>query len=575
MDSRFWPRPYDVHSIASRASRCAPTRTRRTRTAERISRAAGAQPFAICSRRGGHSTCITSDGGRSQPCGRCAWLRSAHAGRSSPPRWRWLFVLAAFMTPVVAQSLTDDDRGLEQIQEILSRDGPYSIDLLGPLSRLGLIYQEGEDYALALVTLERAQHIVRINKGLHSMEQVPLVRQLIALKKRAVITKAPGTASRLADAAAAPSRRRADRARCCARSPTSRWRCSPPSSPANGRPRSFSAASTSSGRRSEMAVATAGSKSTVVQGMLAEAQRTYLDAIAVMLRQGLYDSDDLRALELEVLRGVDLMRSRYYKGPTARPVPMAPRIPGRLELGAVAQPHGGRRSARGMGASVSERAVAGGRRRRPRRHETSAHHGSVSSRPAEPSPPLCVRRRELEFAAAASGRRRADGRLGSPVFAQWPAIESYEVARAMLEQAGAAESSVEQLFAPPTPVVLPAFQPNPLARDETRAATGYIDVAFEITKYGRSRAVEILDAANATHAAKQDLRGPHQDQPVPAAADGRRIRRRDAGPHALLPVRMSRVATEHDRAVRRAVPSRPPPRTIPVPTARGSAALIQ
>src|SRR5687767_6060630 len=75
----------------------------------------------------------------------------------------------------------------------------------------------------------------------------------------------------------------------------------------------------------------------------------------------------------------------------------------------------------------------------------------------------------------------------------------------MLEQDGASQTSVEQLFGPPTPVVLPAFQPNPLARDATRAETGYIDVEFEITKYGRSRAVEILDNANATHAAKQDL----------------------------------------------------------------------
>jgi hypothetical protein len=85
------------------------------------------------------------------------------------------------------------------------------------------------------------------------------------------------------------------------------------------------------------------------------------------------------------------------------------------------------------------------------------------------------------------------------------AIESYEVAHAMLEDARAPASSLEQLFAPPTPVVLPAFQPNPLARDEKRAAAGYVDVAFEITKYGRSREVEILDAANASHAAKQDL----------------------------------------------------------------------
>ena len=75
----------------------------------------------------------------------------------------------------------------------------------------------------------------------------------------------------------------------------------------------------------------------------------------------------------------------------------------------------------------------------------------------------------------------------------------------MLEQAGAPKSSVERIFAPATPVVLPSFQPNPLERDETRAAAGYIDVAFEITKYGRSRAVEVLDEANASHDAKQDL----------------------------------------------------------------------
>ena len=47
-------------------------------------------------------------------------------------------------------------------------------------------------------------------------------------------------------------------------------------------------------------------------------------------------------------------------------------------------------------------------------------------------------------------------------------------------------------------------QPNPLARDEKRA-TGYIDVAFEITKYGQSRTVEIVEEANASTAAKRDL----------------------------------------------------------------------
>jgi hypothetical protein len=48
--------------------------------------------------------------------------------------------------------------------------------------------------------------------------------------------------------------------------------------------------------------------------------------------------------------------------------------------------------------------------------------------------------------------------------------------------------------------------PNPLARDETRQPSGYIDIAFEITKFGESRAIDIVGASdNATNEAKQRL----------------------------------------------------------------------
>jgi hypothetical protein len=77
----------------------------------------------------------------------------------------------------------------------------------------------------------------------------------------------------------------------------------------------------------------------------------------------------------------------------------------------------------------------------------------------------------------------------------------------MLEEAGVEKASIVQLFEPPTPVVLPAFEPNPLAADETRQASGYIDVAFEITRFGKSRAVEIRGDDNATQAARRDLVG--------------------------------------------------------------------
>jgi hypothetical protein len=78
------------------------------------------------------------------------------------------------------------------------------------------------------------------------------------------------------------------------------------------------------------------------------------------------------------------------------------------------------------------------------------------------------------------------------------AVSSYATVYALLAKAGTAEESIAQLFAPQLPVVLPAFQPNPLAPDEARPARGHIDVAFQVTQYGRARAVEIRDAANAS-----------------------------------------------------------------------------
>jgi len=415
-------------------------------------------------------------------------------------------VLAVITTPLVAQSRNNDDRELEQIQEILSRDGPYSLDLLAPLSRLGLIYQEGEDYALALVTLERAQYILRINKGLHSLDQVPLMRQLISIEEAR--GNHEGAWDRQQDLLTL-LRRHPDDVRTV------------PALRAIADKQMDVLASVIAGERPPEVIlgcfykqwptqgdgsCEAGSKSTVVQGMLAEAQRTYLEAIAVLLRQGLYDSDDLRALEMEVLRGVDLMRSRNYKGPTTRPVPMAPAYAGASNL----EPW------RSRVAAVAELAEW----QLPYPDEPSLQvddDSNVNTKQVHIMDPYHRGKQSLRrlYAYGAASSSSSSLRQAEAVaqMADWDllyshngrAMESYEVARTMLDDAGEPAASMDQLFAPSTPVVLPAFQPNPLARDETRPATGYIDVAFEITKYGRSRAVEILDAANASHAEKQDL----------------------------------------------------------------------
>jgi hypothetical protein len=101
------------------------------------------------------------------------------------------------------------------------------------------------------------------------------------------------------------------------------------------------------------------------------------------------------------------------------------------------------------------------------------------------------------------------------------AVDGYELARAMLERAGEPRGSVTQLFAPPTPVLLPAFQRNPLARDETRPTTGHIDVAFTITKYGRARDIELRGVESASEAATDELIGLLKNSRFrPRLADG-------------------------------------------------------
>jgi len=84
------------------------------------------------------------------------------------------------------------------------------------------------------------------------------------------------------------------------------------------------------------------------------------------------------------------------------------------------------------------------------------------------------------------------------------ALEKYKRALKMLQDAGA-QTLIDELFSPKTPVVLPAFEPNPLASDASEASMGYIDVAFEISRRD-ARRVRILDTTtNATDADKERL----------------------------------------------------------------------
>jgi hypothetical protein len=73
-----------------------------------------------------------------------------------------------------------------------------------------------------------------------------------------------------------------------------------------------------------------------------------------------------------------------------------------------------------------------------------------------------------------------------------------------LEGAGIARASIAEFFSPAIPVVLPTFIPNPLVAEETAESTGYIDVSFAVTRFGRSRRVTILDSTPDVTRADED-----------------------------------------------------------------------
>lgn len=83
------------------------------------------------------------------------------------------------------------------------------------------------------------------------------------------------------------------------------------------------------------------------------------------------------------------------------------------------------------------------------------------------------------------------------------ALEGYEQAYAFLEKTGE-QATIEALFSPPTPFVLPAYAPNPLVSEATNGSNGYIDVAFTITELGEPRRIKILDTTTNTSDAAKD-----------------------------------------------------------------------
>ncbi|HEX6992744.1 MAG TPA: hypothetical protein VF339_01215, partial [Gammaproteobacteria bacterium] len=71
------------------------------------------------------------------------------------------------------------ERRREAIENEVSVNGPYSAALIDELNALAFLYREIGENDLAVQSLEQALQIVRANSGLFSLDQVPLIEQLL------------------------------------------------------------------------------------------------------------------------------------------------------------------------------------------------------------------------------------------------------------------------------------------------------------------------------------------------------------------------------------------------------------
>jgi hypothetical protein len=91
------------------------------------------------------------------------------------------------------------------------------------------------------------------------------------------------------------------------------------------------------------------------------------------------------------------------------------------------------------------------------------------------------------------------------VVADENALAEYARVHELLAKQGAQES-IDRIFSPEVPVIVPAFAANPLSPAREQRDTGYIDVSFEIDKNGRGRHVRILGTtADSTRTAEKRL----------------------------------------------------------------------
>jgi len=307
-----------------------------------------------------------------------------------------------------------------------ARNGPFSADLIGLLTSLGLAYQEHGEDALAVAVLDRALYLKRVNEGLFGIEQVALVKRLIeseaALGQAATVDELRG---RLLDLAR--HNRNDERSAAIFREAAERE---------VGEYERY--------LRGEIPAAlTIGSIANSPQAMAAggvwRARRLYNEAIWGLMSNPRENKAELADLEEGLARTYYLEatnRSRYYVG--------------------VDDP------LYGLGLGSYQRRVG--------------YTGVGSAVEAVDYARALIELADWSLLFSRNGT----------------AVKRYAQVYSMLVDQRVSESSIQEFFPTNTPVFLPTFAPPPLEGVVIAGSSDYVDVDFEIGKYGQPRKINVV-----------------------------------------------------------------------------------
>ena len=415
---------------------------------------------------------------------------------------------------VVAQpapAATDPQSQLvEQIDALRTASGSTAPELIAPLHVLGLLYQETDQHALAVVALEEARYVTRVHSGLSSVDEALLLRQQIRSED------ALGNAERawgLEQDMLTIARKHIDDIRMVPifhgladdRSELLREIRAGKHPPelylgcyyAGTHPRYDDP-------RDEQRPADAvdscrfGTRDAVIVKLREEILMYYADAIEAILKNDDYGSEELRDLERQALRFASpaaylvspstgnamLGNTRFFgvethcSAGTLDELLALPLFDSCLEAVVLKERH----VIANVGSWVSlVRLIA---------------YEIRSEAPAADRSNAFAELADWHLLSTPADRRHFEKSTDT-------ALEIYARAYGELQRDDEARAT---MFSPEVPVTLPTYERNPFASAAAGTSARHIDVSFDVTKYGRAERIEILASSkDATRGEERDL----------------------------------------------------------------------